>query len=462
MIDSFAKAKKYLFAHIPTVSPQRFPGELGLKREKHLLQLIGNPQEKLKVIHIAGTSGKGSVCFYISQLLQASGFKVGLHISPHLVNVRERCQINNKFIDEKTFYQSLNKIVPFVDQVTQSKYGKPTYFEILVTLVFSIFSQQKVDYAVIETGLGGLLDGTNVVSRKDKLCVLTKIGFDHMAILGKTLSQIARQKAGIIQKDNQVISIDQSISVKKVFEKKVITTGSQLIFIKKNVNFKNAVMTPTGLFFAWYFSGKQIKKIFINTKAFYQAENSSLALTALYLLSQRDHFVFDETKIRRALQKPSFHGRMEIVNKNGVEIILDGAHNPQKMKAFLFSLQKLYPRKKYNFLISFKKDKDYGQMLKLIIPHAKKIFITDFAVDNQELIQISQDPVVIGQTLRRLGFKNYKVIKNPKKAVFYLLQKKPFDFAQGKQDFVITGSLYLLSSIYNIVTDLKPHSGGGI
>ncbi len=233
MIDSFAKAKKYLFTHIPTVSPQKFPGELGLKRAKYLLQLIGNPQEKLRVIHVAGTSGKGSVCFYISRLLQASGFKVGLHISPHLVNVRERCQINNKLIDEKTFYQSLNKIVPYVDQVTQSKYGKPTYFEILVALVFSIFSQQKVDYAVIETGLGGLLDGTNVVSRKDKLCVLTKIGFDHMAILGNTLTQIARQKAGIIQKNNPVISIDQQTSVKKVIEKKARTTSSQLLFIKK-------------------------------------------------------------------------------------------------------------------------------------------------------------------------------------------------------------------------------------
>lgn len=253
MIDSFAKAKKYLFDHIPTASPQKFPGELGLKRTKYLLQLIGNPQEKIKIIHVAGTSGKGSVCFYISRLLQTSGFKVGLHISPHLVDVRERCQINNKLIDEKTFYQSLNKIVPYVDQVTKSKYGKPTYFEILVALVFSIFSQRKVDYAVIETGLGGLLDGTNVVSRKDKLCVLTKIGFDHMTILGNTLTQIARQKAGIIQKNNQVISINQQTSVKKVIEKKAKTTGSQLLFIKKGINFEKIAPFKNGLIYDFVF-----------------------------------------------------------------------------------------------------------------------------------------------------------------------------------------------------------------
>jgi len=444
MIDSFAKAKKYLFSHIPTVSPQKFPGELGLKREKYLLQLIGNPQEKFKVIHVAGTSGKGSVCFYISRLLQTLDFKVGLHISPHLIDVRERCQINNQLINEKTFYQSLNKIVSYVDQVTRSKYGKPSYFEILVALVFSIFAKQKVDYAVMETGLGGLLDGTNVVSRKDKLCVLTKIGFDHMAILGNTLTKIATQKAGIIQKNNPVISIDQQTAVKKIIEKKVRITNSQLIFVKKGVNFKKIYPFENGLIYDFAFPGKKINKIFINTKAFYQVENISLALTALYFLSQRDHFCFDETKIRQALKKPSFAGRMEIVKKNGVEIILDGAHNPQKMEAFLFSLKKLYPKKKFNFLVSFKKDKDYSQMLKLIIPQAKRIFITDFAVENQELIQISQDPSLIGQTLRRLSFKNFKIIKNPKKALSYLLQIN--------EDFVITGSLYLLSALYNVVT----------
>jgi len=187
IIQSFKQAEELLSQHIPKTSTQTFPGKLGLNRAKYFLKLLGNPQEKLKIIHIAGTSGKGSTCYLISSLLTSQGFKVGLHQSPHLTDVTERFQIDGKIISQKEFVFYLNKVIPVINMVGKTFHGSLTYFEILVGLAYLIFYEKKIDYAVIETGLGGKYDGTNVVARPDKLSVLTKIGLDHTNILGKTI-----------------------------------------------------------------------------------------------------------------------------------------------------------------------------------------------------------------------------------------------------------------------------------
>ncbi|HEX7542763.1 MAG TPA: bifunctional folylpolyglutamate synthase/dihydrofolate synthase, partial [Patescibacteria group bacterium] len=168
-IKNFHQAEKYLNLHIPKGFEQTFSGELGLKRAKYFLHLLGDPQEKLKIIHVAGTSGKGSTCYLISSLLAGQGFKVGLHQSPHLTDVAERFQINNQIISKEEFIFYLNKIIPTINIVGKTFHGLPTYFEILVGLAYLIFYEKKVDYAVMETGLGGWYDGTNIVSRSDKL-----------------------------------------------------------------------------------------------------------------------------------------------------------------------------------------------------------------------------------------------------------------------------------------------------
>lgn len=191
-INNFKQAEEFLASHIPKTTSTIFPGEVGLNRAKDFLHLLGDPQEKLKIIHVAGTSGKGSTCYLISSLLESQGFKVGLHQSPHLTDVTERFQINNQNISKEDFVDYLNKIIPAIEKIKHI-----TYFEILVGLAFYIFNDKKVDYAVMETGLGGWYDGTNVVSRPDKLSVITKIGLDHTAILGETIEKIALQKAMI-------------------------------------------------------------------------------------------------------------------------------------------------------------------------------------------------------------------------------------------------------------------------
>ncbi|EKE14049.1 MAG: multifunctional folylpolyglutamate synthase/dihydrofolate synthase, partial [uncultured bacterium] len=235
-IKNFTHAEAFLSLHIPKTSAQTFPGETGLNRAKNFLRRLGNPQEKLKIIHVAGTSGKGSTCYLISSLLSAHGFKVGLHQSPHLTDVTERFQINNKNISKDDFVVYLNKIIPIINHRDEACLVSTslTYFEILVGMAFYIFNEKKVDYAVIETGLGGKYDGTNVVSRSDKLAVLTKIGLDHVAILGKTLPEITLQKAMIINKNSQAISINQDPKAEEVIREIAEEKKAKLFFIGRD------------------------------------------------------------------------------------------------------------------------------------------------------------------------------------------------------------------------------------
>jgi len=444
IINTFKQAEAFLALHIPKKIQQRFPGELGLKRTKYFLQLLGNPQEKLKIIHVAGTSGKGSTCYLISSLLKAHGFKVGFHQSPHLTDVRERFQIytstslstGNQIISKEEFIFYLNKIIPIINLIGKTFHGSLTYFEILVGLAYFIFYDKKVDYAVMETGLGGKYDGTNVVDRSDKLAVLTKIGFDHMEILGKTLPEIALQKAMIINKNSQAISINQLPNAKKVIEEVAIKKQAKVFFVTKN---------------NYLYHGRGQDRIKLNLIGNYQRENASLALAVIKFLSKRDGFLVDQEKIKKVFATVHFPGRFDIkkISPKGrlpsgqKTVIFDAAHNPQKMAAFTKALIKKYPGRKFNFLLAFKSGKDYKKMLKIIIPWADSITLTSFFTENQDMINLSEKPTVIGQQLRKIGFNNFTIVPSNKKAWEIILNKK--------EPIIVTGSLYLIGEIYRLI-----------
>lgn len=416
LIKTYLQAENYLLAHVPKGEKKRFPAELGLKRTRILMELLGNPQNKLKVIHVAGTSGKGSTCYLISIILTSLGFKVGLHLSPHLLDLRERVQISSELISKEKFVDYLNLIIPAVEKVKSADFGSPTFFEIVVALTFYIFYKEKVDYAVIETGMGGLFDGTNTVDNPKKMAVITKIGLDHTNILGKTIKSIARQKSGIIHKDNLVISTLQRKEAQKVIMDTVKREGAKLFH------------PPGG------FNGK------LGMLGEYQKENAALALEAVKRLSIRDRFKLDDYKILKSMQTAHFPGRFDVIKYDGKTIILDGAHNPQKMSSFIKSLKKMYPGEKFDFLIAFKSDKDYQGMLKHIVKVADRIVITKFSI-MQDMAIKSGDPKNICVALNKLGFKNYLIEKNYQKAFIKSLN------LSGRK-LVVTGSLYLLSKIY--------------
>ncbi len=441
IIRTFKQAEAFLALHIPKNSQQTFPRELGLKRAKYFLHLLGNPQEKLKIIHVAGTSGKGSTCYLISSLLASQGFKVGFHQSPHLTDVTERFQVNREIISKKEFIYYLNKILPTINLVTKTFYGPLTYFEILVGLAFYIFNDKKVDYAVMETGLGGKYDGTNVVDRSDKLAVLTKIGLDHTEILGKTVEKIAFQKAMIINKKSQAISINQDPKVEKVIREVAKKKQAEITFINKIYHLNND-------------RAKMVKDFRLNLVGDYQKENAGLALAAVDFLSQRDSYKLDKEKIKKVFEKAHFPGRFDIKKIANKTVIFDGAHNPQKMEAFVSALINRFPKKKFNFLLAFKKGKDYQNMLKIIIlsTTVHKIIITGFFTENQDMINASENPAAIERQLDQMQSDKigYNRIKSDIKVILDLKKAWELILAE-KEPIVVTGSLYLIGEIYKIL-----------
>lgn len=439
-ISTYQEAIDYLYQYIPNGMKYRFPGDVGLTRTKLLLEKLGSPQNKLRIIHIAGTSGKGSTVYFISILLKAAGFKVGLETSPHFIDLRERCQINNELISENKFCQYLNDIIPAIEEMKNYPYGQPTFFEVTVALAYYIFYQEKVDYAIVETGLGGLYDGTNVVSRTDKIAVITRLGFDHMEILGHTLGEIAAQKAGIIGSGNALITLKNVPAAQSVVEKKARASESEFHVISHQ-NYKITSIDP--LTFDFGFGGDKFREIKLHMSGEYQVENCSIALAVCLFLARRDKFILSENLIKKELLKASFPGRMQILHIKGKTVVIDGAHNPQKMAAFTKSLRDLYPKKKFLILLAFKKGKDYKNILRYLLPFASQIVITSFFSKDQGVNWLSEKPEVVGKKLEYLNFKNYAIIKSVKEAVVHVLK--------SKENVVITGSLYLLSEVYPLL-----------
>lgn len=447
-IQTLEQARKYLYTFVPKEKEYKFPGDFGLKRTKHFLKLLGNPQNTPKVIHIAGTSGKGSTAFYTSTLLRCHGLKVGLHVSPHLIDIRERFQINNNLLSEGVFVKYLNEIISKIEELSTSAYGNPTYFEISVVLAFHIFSKEKVNYAVVETGLGGLLDGTNVVDAKAKVAVITRIGHDHTDILGKTLDKIAAQKAGIIQNNNPVITLSQHRFAQKVIEKTAKLKKTAVMVIKKSRNYKNIAIKDHKVSYDFTFLDFQLKDVELNSAALFQVENSSLALAVVLFLSKRDYFKINPARVLKALGSAVVMGRMDMLKINKKIVVLDGAHNPQKMSVFIASLEKEFPGKAFQFLIAVKKGKDYREMLNYILPVAKNITVTTFFNKKQGFIVASQEPKIIMQHLYKKNFLDYSENKKPITAFQNLVKS-------AKDPIVVTGSLYLLSEIYSYLRKSK-------
>jgi dihydrofolate synthase / folylpolyglutamate synthase len=444
----------YLKARIPT-REALFVGDLGLQRAKYFMKLLGNPQNKLQVIHIAGTSGKGSTASLTSHLLQSQGFRVGLFISPHILDIRERLQIDNQLPSEKLILKYFNQILPIILKMEKCRYGTPTYFEILAGLAYFIFAKEKLNYAVIETGLGGRLDGTNTVTSKNKIAIITKLGLDHTEVLGNTLAKIASEKAGIIKAQNTVINIQQSTNTQSIINKKCQKKNANLFTIKDGKNYKLISSTKTATIFDFNFANSELnsdselsseapfklRNTQLNLIGAHQIENCSLALACLSALANRDKFTINEKKMRSALQKISIPGRMEI-RKNGKNFfIIDGAHNPQKMTAFISSLRLIFPNQKFDFILAFKKGKDFKKILKKILPLANHVFLTSFSTANQADHWSSVDTAEIASYFKTEKFKNFSTIKNNETEILTTIQN-------SKSSIALTGSLYLIGSIY--------------
>ncbi|MBU6389248.1 hypothetical protein KGQ71_01905, partial [Patescibacteria group bacterium] len=446
-ISTYDDTLVYLRQFIP---PPGWMERKGYIRDRafFLLDQLGAPQEKIPVIHLAGTSGKGSTAYLISHLLIAHGQKVGLHLSPHLFDIRERLQINERWIPEDRFVRLVADLMPAIKKTEAAGHGQPTLFEILTALAYRYFAEEAVDFAVMETGLGGLHDATNTVRRSDKIAVITRIGFDHTEILGHTLAEIAEQKAGIILPGNPVISSPQESEAAHVIQKAAREAGSEPIFIQPNTNYTALTLTPTSSRFNFTDGNVNLPDLNLSMTGNHQIENASVALAALSAISRQDRLTIQEDAVRAALSTAHFPGRFDIYQTAQRIIILDAAHNPQKIARLTETLVTLYPGQTFDFLLAFKKNKDVKQCLSTLVPLARQIYLTAFDM-TQEQTARSYPPSELADILDELGFHRHRQVDD-------LYADLPNLANSASVPLVITGSIFLLSLIYPRLTLLSP------
>lgn len=395
-ISNLSEAEAVLGKFIPRKAVHAYT----LQRMHALMDILGNPQDKIKVVHVAGTAGKTSTSYFIAKMLQLSGKTVGLTVSPHIDQVNERVQINGEPLNEAEFCRLLTE---FLDTKGLQE-SEPTYFELLVAFAYWVFARKNVDYAVVEVGLGGLHDGTNVVSRADKVCVITDIGFDHVHILGDTLEKIAFQKAGIIQKHNAVLLLEQQDAVLHVIYDYAAQQNAKLFMHRQSES------VPANL-------------------PLYQQRNWALAHDVYEYIADRDGLRALDFKKDQNWPVP---GRMEVIGN----FILDGAHNPSKFTALTQTLQKQYPHQKLTFIVGMIESKEsyVQECIGLIAPLAEKVLCIPVS-PAQDLPHASLDPQVIAKAATAAGIKTVTVSESITQAI---------SDSSNEDVVVITGSLYLL------------------
>lgn len=351
----------------------KFGSRLGLDSIRELMNNLENPQEKLKFIHVAGTNGKGSTSSYLSNMILEAGYKVGLFTSPYLERFNERIQINRENIPDKDLAHITEKVKKAADRMVENGLDHPTTFEIVTAISFVYFYEQNVDYVVLEVGLGGRFDSTNIIS-KSLASVITTIDFDHINELGDTLEKIAYQKAGIIKENGLVISYDQKREALDTI-KEVSNEMKASLYISREENVIVKEETEFGSLFDYKFGDFSYKDIKISMLGHYQVYNAALALTTILVLREKNLIEIKDEDIYNGLYKTKWKGRLEVIKRNPT-FLIDGAHNVQGIK----NLSKTLGLFKYNKLIlgvSILKDKDVDKMLASLIPLADKIVATE-------------------------------------------------------------------------------------
>lgn len=343
-----------------------YKASLKLERVRKMADNLGIGYRDLKTIHIAGTKGKGSTAHFLAYCLASLGHRVGVFSSPHFFTFRERIKTiefkENKFQEKLISEKKLAGIVAgFKNKISFLPEEKPTYFELATLIGFKYFRDLNLEYVVVETGLGGRLDATNII--KPELSIITHIGYDHMHLLGSSLTQIAFEKAGIIKEKIPVISCRQRKTVNTVLKKAAREKNSPFYFLGEDFKIEDISLEKKSTLFNFQFNSKKIEKIKISQKGIYQTDNAALALASLFLLLPKKKICL--LRLRRALGRCTFEGRFEVVSRQPL-VVVDVAHNQSSAAAVSDNLKKYFPGKKVILIFSCANDKKPNQMLSLI------------------------------------------------------------------------------------------------
>lgn len=379
---------------------------------------LGDPDREMKIIHVAGTNGKGSVCAYLTSFLREAGYRTGAFVSPHLVNIRERFLIDGVMVDEASFEAAFSRVLKLTENMMKSGYCHPTFFEFLFLMGLCIFQEKKVDYLILETGMGGRLDTTNIVE-KPEVCIITSISLDHMEYLGDTLSLIAGEKAGIIKPGVPVVYDNSVPEASEVIEKRAGEMGAACYPVNVSDN-----------------------RLEVCYPAPYQRMNSALALKALELILPGPLSTEQQIAGVKAMRWP---GRMEQVLPG---VFLDGAHNPGGIRAFIEAAKAVLEPSgsRCSLVFGVVSDKNYGQMIEELCRElpVDSVYVTHMdngrALDAEPLIRL----------FREHGIGRVTGLKTAKEAVKMALEEK----AENERLFCV-GSLYLIGEIKAVLEGVR-------
>ncbi len=414
---------------------------LGLERIEYLLKVLGSPHKDLKAIHVAGTNGKGSVCAFLSSILYSAGYKIGLFTSPHLVSFEERIQVNGEKISKDKVGSLVERIKPIAESMSKSgEFEHPTFFEIVTAMAFSHFSEEEVDYAVMEVGLGGRLDATNVLT--PLISVITTIALDHTHVLGKELDEVAREKVGIVKSGIPVVTgvEDDKIFalIKKTCEEKECDVYSSKEHGAYNLKEANLEYQT----FDIEVNGKRYNNLKIPLLGDHQIKNALITAMTLYVLNNKG-IIINETNLRKGFETTKWPGRLEIFREKPT-IILDCAHNPAGMRALRSALQGLFKGKNVTLIIGIMRDKDIPGIIKEIAIAVDNIIIT-----KPKFERASEPDIIEGEAKKYC--KNVMIKPKVEDAVKYAIKK-----ASMNDVICITGSIFNVGEAMTALDRIKP------
>ena len=416
---------------------RRFGIILGLATIRSILNALGDPQNNFYSIHVAGTNGKGSVAAALSSILQQSGYRVGLYTSPHLVRFNERICINNRQI-------SNDAVVKSYQAVQKAHLGNrtPTFFELTTAMAFYEFARRRVDWAVIETGMGGRLDATNVID--PVISIITNVSMEHRAYLGNTLARIAREKAGIIKQATPVVTAIKQRQAKSVIQRIAGKKSAPLYILGKNFKVRRQ---PAGGF-SYYGIENTWHDMHTALQGHYQVENAALVIAACELLN-KNHTSISQQSIRDGLTKTSWPGRLEIVSEHPM-IILDGAHNLMAARELAKFLGDNLAQRSITLVVGILDDKPYQSMLKSLLPVCSRVIVTRAKTGR------ALDPLRLFETAKKT-LSDVRIVSDVAQA---------FTQAVAEADFndviCIAGSLYVVGEAKaaiekGLINSLKTH-----
>ena len=419
----------------------KFGSRLGLENVSRLLDILGNPHRELRIIHVAGTNGKGSTCSFINSMLIYQGYNVGLYTSPYLEEFNERIKINNVNISDEDLAQSVSRVSDAIGQMIEEGCDHPTEFEIITACAFLYFRDRDVDFAVIEVGLGGRLDATNVCI--PLVSAITSISMDHTEYLGDTLARIAFEKGGIIKNKRPVVLYQQSDEVESVissicserYSELFITENDKIEYISEGMSSQSVNLEVMGHFY----SG-----IEISLPGRHQARNLAVALSVLRLLEiSSDISQVDTEALYRSIRETRWPGRMEVIKTEPLTII-DGAHNPDGAAILSESVDRYLVGKKINLVFGMLRDKDILSVAKLLAVRADRIIITE--PESPRAASSAEVHGIILEALRGEDVPDITEIPDIEEAV-----RHAQSMAGDGEAVIYAGSLYMIGRVRSLL-----------